>query len=61
MSTHASMKKGLMGVVYVVLYIDDNLMIRDVVVIEDATSALKNNWPVGRAAELFVLQHKILQ
>ena len=36
-------KKSAKCVVYIVLYIDDNLMVRDMVAIDDVISALKNN------------------
>ena len=36
-------KKSAKGVVYVVLYVDDNLMVGDMAAIDDAISALKRN------------------
>ena len=38
-----SVKKNAKGVVYIVLYIDDNFMVRDMVAIDDAFSAIKRN------------------
>ena len=36
-------KKSAMGVVYILLYIDDNLMVGDMVALDHAISALKSN------------------
>ena len=36
-------KKGVKGVVYVALYVDDYLMVGDIAAIDDTISALKSN------------------
>ena len=63
MLTHASMlMKIVKGIVYIVLCIDDNLMVSDVEAIHDAIRALKKRVGIencGRAAGLLVLQIKL--
>ena len=55
-------KKSAKGIVYIALYVDDNLMICDMAAIDDAIKALKNKgWclKLQRAAGLLVLQNKV--
>ena len=44
-------KKSAKGVVYIMLYVDDNLMIVDMVAIDDAIIALKSNRLVLKVME----------
>ena len=44
-------KKSVKGIVYVTLYVDDNLMIDDVKAIDNAITALKENGLVLKKVE----------
>ena len=56
-------KKSMNGIVYVALYVGDNLMIGNIATINDAIKVLKSKGLIlknhGRAAGLFVLQNQI--
>ena len=63
-STHASVKKSAKGIVYVALYVDDNLMVGNIAAIGDAIEALSKGTDTknhGRAAGLFVMQNQIFR
>ena len=44
-------KKSVKGLLYIALYVDNNLMVGDVKAIDDAISALKNNGLVLKVME----------
>ena len=46
-----NIKKSTKGIVYIALYVDDNLMVGDIKAIDDAIAALKNNGLVLKIVE----------